>query len=269
MARSKGRSGSSTYGGPRLGVMRLGLGGNSGVESHHRAISAASRTCGPELWRQLAPPPAERVTSGYERVAEHTRSARKPSERWCPSSRVSARRARAHRPLASCQQVLTRGKRAARTAGACPQHSGRAGSQGTAASSAGSAMVLVRAWCDVIHTSDGDNYGGRRSAWITVDGSADRRPAAAWPGVGEPVPYLPSYLRWHRWRRRWWSVIRVTTCVTTLQRPERVNIRGVQSTGEIRLQRVLRSETPRKLAPNFLPPFSLFSLPFSSSCFAD
>jgi hypothetical protein len=110
---------------------------------------------------------------------------------------------------------------------------------------------------------------GRRQPSHPSDGSADRRPAAAWPGVGEPVPYLPSYLRWHRWRRRWWSVIRVTTCVTTLQRPERVNIRGVQSTGEIRLQRVLRSETPRKLAPNFLPPFSLFSLPFSSSCFAD
>jgi hypothetical protein len=75
MACSKGRSGSSTYGGPRLGVIRLGSGGNSGVESHHRAISAASHTCGPELWRQLAPPPAEESSLGM-RGSQSTRAAR-------------------------------------------------------------------------------------------------------------------------------------------------------------------------------------------------
>ena len=69
--------------------------------------------------------------------------------------------------------------------------------------------------------STSDNDGGRRSALgITVDGTADRRPAAAWPGVGGRCQLsLHTYHRWHRWRWRRRSVICVGAFII-----ERVNL---------------------------------------------
>jgi hypothetical protein len=69
--------------------------------------------------------------------------------------------------------------------------------------------------------STSDNNGGRRSALgITVDGTADRRPAAAWPGVGGRCQLsLHTYHRWHRWCWRRRSVICVGAFII-----ERVNL---------------------------------------------
>jgi hypothetical protein len=89
------------------------------------------------------------------------------------------------------------------------------------------------------------------------EGSADRRPAAAWPGVGEPVPSLPSYLRWHRWRRRCGALFALQHFSGS-----NVSIFVVFRVQEKFGLRVLRNDTPRKLAPNVSAAFSPSLTPF-------